>query len=107
MSRIYDTHRAEYQDAEDRAEAEDHDRAVQTDGMTLQQLCSWMRGPADSDCAQDVHVGTDHDGRTWTLTAEYQRFGDGAIEARTVFLMDLPRHSAARIARVIRARACI
>lgn len=107
MTRIYDTHRAEYADAQDRAEAEDHDRDAELDGMTLQELCSWMRGPSNSDAPMSVDVGTDHEDRIWSLTAEYQRFGDGVIEARTVFLMDLPRHSAARVVRAIRARACI
>lgn len=106
MSRIYDTHKVEYADAVDRAESEDHDRDPELDGMTLHELCRWMRGPSDSDTPMAVDVGTDHEDRIWSLTAEYQRFG-GVIEARTVFLMDLPRHSAARVVRAIRARACI
>lgn len=78
----------------------------ETQHLHLTGVIDLFRGPADSDHPTDVHVGTTHDGRVGALTVDYDRW-TGPSESYALHLFDVPKHSAARLVRLIRARACI
>lgn len=82
------------------------DDEPETSYESLTGVIDLFRGPADSDHAKYVHVGTDHEGRVVAMTVEYDRW-TGPTESYALHLFDVPKHSAARLVRLIRSRACI